>query len=212
MGTIYWKELTNDEFEELRRTRNEQLENGEIQEPSCRTRSDKGKKRTRGHLSEDLPRHKKYKTAEIIHDEDEDGPHENTTHQDIQEPEATALTNTGADTSGQTATGVNANPATQPSITTNPAMASTISAQTSVSTKMITLGADSKLNMPYSLPSLALSPQMPSARQLLRAQKLTCRLPQVQTPAMQYRLPTSPAMRMPHRAPRVQIPAPPLLP
>ena len=73
MGTTYWKELTDKELEELRQKRNMQIEDGEIQEPSRRTRSDKGKKRVR-RSSDDPPSHKKYKSAEtIVNSDDEQG-------------------------------------------------------------------------------------------------------------------------------------------
>ncbi|KAF8123534.1 hypothetical protein EV363DRAFT_1074124, partial [Boletus edulis] len=46
-GTTHWKTLTDTEFEKLRQKRNEQLGEGEIEEPTRRTRSDKGTKRRR---------------------------------------------------------------------------------------------------------------------------------------------------------------------
>jgi len=73
MGTTYWKELTDEELEELRQKRNTQIEDGEIQEPSRHTHSDKGKKHVR-RSSDDPPSRKKYKSAEsIVNSDDEQG-------------------------------------------------------------------------------------------------------------------------------------------
>ena len=44
MDLTYWRKLTNEEFEVLRRERNEQLKSRNIVEPTRRTRSDKGTK------------------------------------------------------------------------------------------------------------------------------------------------------------------------
>ncbi|KIJ59025.1 hypothetical protein HYDPIDRAFT_171016 [Hydnomerulius pinastri MD-312] len=44
-GTIYWKQLTEAEFEELREKQNQQLQSGEITEHTRHTHLDKGKKR-----------------------------------------------------------------------------------------------------------------------------------------------------------------------
>ncbi|KIK21689.1 hypothetical protein PISMIDRAFT_31748, partial [Pisolithus microcarpus 441] len=44
LGATYWKALSDDELNQLQQRRNEGLENGEIEEHSHRTRSDKGKK------------------------------------------------------------------------------------------------------------------------------------------------------------------------
>ncbi|KAI6022386.1 hypothetical protein PISMIDRAFT_114200, partial [Pisolithus microcarpus 441] len=46
LGATYWKALSDDELNQLQQRRNEGLENGEIEEHSCCTRLDKGKKRT----------------------------------------------------------------------------------------------------------------------------------------------------------------------
>ncbi|KAG1731982.1 uncharacterized protein EDB91DRAFT_1084870 [Suillus paluster] len=46
-GEIHWRQLENEEFEQLHCERNEKLDSGAIVERRCRTRSDKGKKRTR---------------------------------------------------------------------------------------------------------------------------------------------------------------------
>jgi len=86
MGATYWKELTDEEFEELRQERNEQLESGAVMEPSCRTRSDKGKKRTRSAAanSEDsLRRSKKVKSAATVNDEDSEGGEEQVSGEQV---------------------------------------------------------------------------------------------------------------------------------
>jgi len=86
MGATYWKELTDEEFEELRRERNEQLESGTVMEPSRRTRSDKGKKRTRSAAanSEDsLRRLKKVKSAATVNDEDSEGGEEQVSGEQV---------------------------------------------------------------------------------------------------------------------------------
>ena len=51
-GAIHWKMLSDEEVEELQEKRDKQLENGEIEARTRRTRSDKGKKR-KHHLSDD---------------------------------------------------------------------------------------------------------------------------------------------------------------
>ena len=71
MGSTYWKELSAEEYESLRRERNEQLESGELEEPSRRTRSDKGKKRARRPTNNNSRQSKKYKSAETVDDEDD---------------------------------------------------------------------------------------------------------------------------------------------
>ncbi|KAI6100913.1 hypothetical protein EDD16DRAFT_1463800, partial [Pisolithus croceorrhizus] len=70
MGSTHWKKLSDDEFRELQQARNEQLESGEIQAHSRRTRSDKGKKHTPYSLN--APSNKKYKSAAIINDDNEE--------------------------------------------------------------------------------------------------------------------------------------------
>ncbi|KAI6113578.1 hypothetical protein EDD16DRAFT_1521187 [Pisolithus croceorrhizus] len=70
MGSIHWKKLSDDKFRELQQARNEQLESGEIQAHSRRTHSDKGKKHTPYSLN--APSNKKYKSAAIINDDNEE--------------------------------------------------------------------------------------------------------------------------------------------
>ncbi|KAI6029378.1 hypothetical protein BKA83DRAFT_4489339 [Pisolithus microcarpus] len=70
--------LSDDELNQLQQRRNEGLENGEIEEHSRRTRSDKGKKRT-NHSSTTASK-KKYKSAATVNDEDDEEsgePHDN---------------------------------------------------------------------------------------------------------------------------------------
>ena len=46
-GKIYWKQLTDTEFQDLDRDRDNQIEGGELKAPTCRRRrSDRGKKRS----------------------------------------------------------------------------------------------------------------------------------------------------------------------
>ncbi|KAI5986623.1 hypothetical protein EDD15DRAFT_2373070 [Pisolithus albus] len=70
MGSTYWKKLSDNEFRELQQERNEQLERGEIQAHSRRTRSDKGKKHTSRSLN--APSNKTYKSVAIINDNDDE--------------------------------------------------------------------------------------------------------------------------------------------
>ncbi|KAI5994435.1 hypothetical protein EDD15DRAFT_2165994 [Pisolithus albus] len=69
LGATYWKTLSDDELTQLQQRRNEGIENGEIEEHSRRTRSDKGKKRT-NHSSATAS--KKYKSAATVNDEDDE--------------------------------------------------------------------------------------------------------------------------------------------
>ena len=91
MGMTYWKEISDEEVEELRQKRNEQIEGGEIEEPSLRTRSDKGKKRVR-RSSDDPPSRKKYKSAATIVNSDDEGG---------EEPEESGLPPAPPSTQGQ---------------------------------------------------------------------------------------------------------------
>lgn len=77
-GAIHWKELSDDEVEELQEKRDKQLENGEIEARTRRTRSDKGKKRKRHSSDDNPPSQKKHKSAEFILDSDDEAenPHE----------------------------------------------------------------------------------------------------------------------------------------
>ena len=77
MGSTYWKELSAEEYESLRWERNEQLESGELEEPSRHTRSDKGKKLTHHSTNNNSHQSKKYKSVETVDDED-DGDQEKT--------------------------------------------------------------------------------------------------------------------------------------
>jgi len=70
MGITYWKALSDVEVTKLKRRRDAQLESGEIEETSRRTRSDKGKKRS--HHSSNGPSRKKYKSAETVNDDNND--------------------------------------------------------------------------------------------------------------------------------------------
>ncbi|KAI6033556.1 hypothetical protein BKA83DRAFT_4121013 [Pisolithus microcarpus] len=77
LGATYWKALLDDELNQLQQRRNEGLENGEVEEHSCCTHSDKGKKCT-NHSSTTAS--KKYKSAATVNDEDDEEsgePHDN---------------------------------------------------------------------------------------------------------------------------------------
>ena len=108
MGSIYWKELSLEEYKNLRQERNQQLENGELNEPSRHTRSDKGKKRAHNPInSNNSRRSKNYKSAEMVNeDKDED------------QEEIGSGTNPGADTT----------PAVQGTPAENAGTASTVTA------------------------------------------------------------------------------------
>ena len=108
MGETHWKEISEDQLEELRQKRDEQLRNGEIVQHTRRTRSDKGKKRTRNESAGG--RRKKHKTNEIIEGEEEEEGEDS--HTDATGANATsAQANTGADTG---ATGTSTGPAQPP--------------------------------------------------------------------------------------------------
>ncbi|KIJ59500.1 hypothetical protein HYDPIDRAFT_33108 [Hydnomerulius pinastri MD-312] len=70
MGTIYWKTLSKEEYNELRQKRNKGLKSGELPEALRHTHSDKGKKCSwrSGDLDEAPTRNKKYKSVETIED------------------------------------------------------------------------------------------------------------------------------------------------
>ncbi|KIM58466.1 hypothetical protein SCLCIDRAFT_28011 [Scleroderma citrinum Foug A] len=91
MGMTYWKEISDEEVEELWQKRNEQIEGGEIKEPSRCTRSDKGKKCVR-HSSDNPPSRKKYKSAATIVNSDDEGG---------EEPEESSLPPAPPSTQGQ---------------------------------------------------------------------------------------------------------------
>ena len=74
MGSTFRKKLSKEEYATLKRERDQQLENGEIDEPSRRTCSDKGTKCTHRGTSVDNPcSRKKYKSVAIVRDEEEEG-------------------------------------------------------------------------------------------------------------------------------------------
>jgi len=78
LGTIHWKKLSDKEDKELQQKRDREIENGDIEERPCHMHSDKGKKRKRHSSDNNPPSWKKYKSTEIIEDEDEGSgnPHE----------------------------------------------------------------------------------------------------------------------------------------
>ncbi|KAF8452803.1 hypothetical protein L210DRAFT_3639263 [Boletus edulis BED1] len=75
-GSTHWRELRPGELELLRQERDHQLNNGEIEEPLRRTCSDKGTKRKRRAEKDPEVSHqqKKRKSAQVIHDSDDDEP------------------------------------------------------------------------------------------------------------------------------------------
>ncbi|KAI5987668.1 hypothetical protein EDD15DRAFT_2372037 [Pisolithus albus] len=73
LGSIYWKTLTDGEYNELRKERDGQIERGEITEPMRRPRSDKGTKRARCSTGESSrSRAKTYKSAATVDTDDDD--------------------------------------------------------------------------------------------------------------------------------------------
>lgn len=92
-GTIHWKRLDESEFEALDATRDQQIENGEIDAPVARRRrSDFGKKRPRSEANEQGRRHRKLKkhiSAETVHDDN------SNPSSDDDESIASALSNNG---------------------------------------------------------------------------------------------------------------------
>jgi len=71
MGSTYWKELSQEEYESLRGERNQQLESGKLNEPSHRTRSDKGKKHACCPTNTNNSRQcKKYRSAPTVDDDE----------------------------------------------------------------------------------------------------------------------------------------------
>jgi len=77
-GTIHWKKLSDEEDKELQQKMDREIENGDIEERPRHMHSDKGKKHKRHSSDNNPPSWKKYKSAEIIEDEDEGSgtPHE----------------------------------------------------------------------------------------------------------------------------------------
>jgi hypothetical protein len=74
-GGIYWKELDDDEYQELRVDHDEKIESGKIIESRRRTRSDKGKKRARSFdNSKSGCRKKAYRSVTTIETDDDDAP------------------------------------------------------------------------------------------------------------------------------------------
>jgi len=73
-GTIHFRKLTEAEFKQLDEERDEQIENGEVEVVTRKSRSDKGKKRARADKENHLPgKHQKpYKSAEFVGGEDDD--------------------------------------------------------------------------------------------------------------------------------------------
>jgi hypothetical protein len=69
-GATYWKSLSDEEFEELRKEREEKLESGELADQRRRPRSDKGKKRTE--MRKSTAQRKQFKSAETISDDNSD--------------------------------------------------------------------------------------------------------------------------------------------
>ncbi|KAI6036211.1 hypothetical protein BKA83DRAFT_4042354 [Pisolithus microcarpus] len=114
LGATYWKALSDDELNQLQQRRNEGLENGEIEEHSRRTRSDKGKKRT-NHSSATASK-KKYKSAATVNEDDEESgePHDNASAS-LQPAHVQASTEVTNDTNPteQTSTAVNTRPIPQ---------------------------------------------------------------------------------------------------
>ena len=81
MGSTHWKELSQEEYESLRQERNQQLESGELEEPSRRIRSDKGKKRAHHPTNTNNSRQsKKYKSAETVDDDEDEENQEETSN------------------------------------------------------------------------------------------------------------------------------------
>ena len=74
-GAIHFRSIGDDEFKQMLDKRDEQIENGEIDEPPCKARSDKGRKHQRSNSSADaVPRKRKVKiTSSETVDSDGDG-------------------------------------------------------------------------------------------------------------------------------------------
>ncbi|KAG1845222.1 hypothetical protein C8R48DRAFT_554198, partial [Suillus tomentosus] len=69
-GATYWKSLSDEEFEELRKEREEKLESGELADQCRRPQSDKGKKRAE--MRKSTAQRKQFKSAETISDDNSD--------------------------------------------------------------------------------------------------------------------------------------------
>ncbi|KAG1758475.1 hypothetical protein EDD22DRAFT_783882, partial [Suillus occidentalis] len=73
-GTIRWRQVDDEEFQQLLDKRNVKLENGELIEHHCHTHSDKGRKHTwsTDRSGESTRRKKTHKSAETVNTDDED--------------------------------------------------------------------------------------------------------------------------------------------
>jgi hypothetical protein len=73
-GTIHFRKLTEAEFQQLDEERDKQIENGEVEVVTRKSRSDKGKKRAQPD-KENCPPGRcqgQYKSAELVEEEDDD--------------------------------------------------------------------------------------------------------------------------------------------
>ncbi|KAG6372114.1 hypothetical protein JVT61DRAFT_8828 [Boletus reticuloceps] len=119
-GSTHWETVSDLEFENLRRDRNQQIEAGEIEDPGRRPRSDKGTKRR--HNQGDNPQHnKKHKSTVTVDDDDNESSNEglpaedqHTSHEPADLPHDSS---TAPPTSSATATTSSASPVNGPTAT-----------------------------------------------------------------------------------------------
>ncbi|KAG1860769.1 hypothetical protein F4604DRAFT_1930089 [Suillus subluteus] len=115
---ICWREINDEEFQQLLEERNEKLESGEITDHRRRTRSDKGKKRAQ---STDGSGHRKktYKSTETVEtdNEDETTPAANASSPSANIPSANISTNsTSTNTNDNAGTNTNTNASTNSNV------------------------------------------------------------------------------------------------
>jgi len=83
-GKIYWRKLSEEEFNKMEEQRDAEIETGNIKEPTRRHRSDRGKKRPRRGEVLDGPQtqrpSKKYRSQSTV-DSDSDEDHPGTTNE-----------------------------------------------------------------------------------------------------------------------------------
>ncbi|KAG2158564.1 uncharacterized protein EDB93DRAFT_1245800 [Suillus bovinus] len=135
---ICWREINDEEFQQLLKERNEKLESGEITDHRRRTRSDKGKKRAQ---STDGSGHRKktYKSTETVEtdNEDETTPAANASSPSANIPSTNISTNS---------TSTNSNDNTGTNTNTNASANSNVNAEASPSTNFTNTKAFNNAN------------------------------------------------------------------
>lgn len=153
---ICWREIDDEEFQQLLEERNEKLESGEITDHRRRTRSDKGKKRARS--TDGSGRRKKtYKSTETVEtdNEDETTPAANASSPSASSPSANIpsaniSTNSTNISTNSTSTNTNDNAGTN----TNASANSNVNAEASASTNFTNTEAFNNANIAGTVDSI----------------------------------------------------------